>query len=393
MRADVIIVGGGPAGAVLAWKLSRKLSVLVIDKRHLLQDDRIHAEEKCCGGMLDHSAQKELAHLGLPLPQRIVMDPQIFTVRAIDFDGRMERYYQRNYMNIDRAEFDSWLLKLAAARKNVKVLEGASAYSFEASSEEVIVKVRLEDGSQEEIHGSFLVGADGASSAVKKYVVKRWNPRFREPKVYASIQEWHPVKEPLPYYGAMFDRQVTDYYSWIIPKTVKEGGVLPAGNYFLMGSAIPADSRETAGASVRERFERMRWDMTSRGFDVDHPAKTSGAMILRPHMFGSILTGRERVFLCGEAAGLISPSSSEGISFAMRSGEALARSFKNVSPSDAEAPAAVRKKYEKNLAPLKLSIAIKCLKSPIMYGKLPRGLVFRSRALSMKVLKKTERWN
>ena len=129
--------------------------------------------------------------------------------------------------------------------------------------------------------------------------------------------------------------------------TVKEGGVLPAGNYFLMGSAIPADSRETAGGSVKERFERMRWDMTSRGFDVDHPAKTSGAMILRPHMFGSILTGRERVFLCGEAAGLISPSSSEGISFAMRSGEALARSFKNVSPADSEAPAAVRKKYEK----------------------------------------------
>lgn len=393
MRADVIIIGGGPAGAVLAWKLSKKLSAIVIDKRHLLDESRIHAEEKCCGGMLDHSAQEELAHLGLPLPKKVVMDPQIFTVRAIDFDGRMERYYQRNYLNIDRAVFDSWLLGLAAERPGVTVLSGASAFSFDETEDGVRVKVRMDDGQILKIEGSYLVGADGASSSVRRYVKEKYAPSVREPRVYASIQEWHRVDEPLPYYGAMFDHRVTDYYSWIIPKTVEEGGVLPAGNYFLLGSAIPAVKGGSGEPSVKDRFEILRDDMASRGFDVSSPVKTTGAMILRPAMFGSVYTGASRIFLCGEAAGLISPSSSEGISFAMRSGEALAKSFKAAAASKMESAGAVRKRYLDLLKPLKRSIALKSLKSPIMYGSLPRNLVFRTRALSMKVLNEKKRWS
>ena len=391
MKADVIIVGGGPAGAILAWKLSKSYKVLVLDKRHILDEKRIHREEKCCGGMLDHSAQQELAHLGLPLPARIVMDPQIFTVRAIDFDNRMERYYQRNYLNIDRARFDSWLLALAAQRKNAQVLEGVSAYEYTAEEDRVTVSFRREDGTRETAEGSFLIGCDGATSGVRRFAMKRYLLRYREPKIYASIQEWHPVDKPLPYYGAMFDQKVSDFYSWIIPKTVSEDtasqeGSLPAGNYFLLGSAIPAEKSGKYG-SVKERFEILRKDMESRGFKVSHPAKVTGAAILRPRMFGGILSGGGRVFLCGEAAGLISPSSSEGISFAMRSGEMLARAFGKGGDPDK-----IRGRYEKRLRPLKLSIALKSLKSPIMYRPLPRRLVFVSRALSMKVLKETERW-
>ena len=93
------------------------------------------------------------------------------------------------------------------------------------------------------------------------------------------------------------------------------------------------------------------------------------------------MSGRSRIFLVGEAAGLISPSSAEGLSFALRSGEKLAEAF------EGKLPFVIRSKYEKELLSLKLSIALKSLKSPIMYGKTLRGLVFRSKALSMKVNK------
>jgi len=95
-----------------------------------------------------------------------------------------------------------------------------------------------------------------------------------------------------------------------------------------------------------------------------------------------VQSGRGRIFLVGEAAGLISPSSSEGISFALRSGEKLATAFKS------KLPVMIRSCYEKELLSLKISIALKSLKSPIMYGKTLRGLVFRTGALSMKVNKK-----
>ena len=256
------------------------------------------------------------------------------------------------------------------------------------------VRVRTEDGNQE-FEDAVLVGADGASSSVKRFAVKSYQPDLKEPKLYASIQEWHRVLAPMACYGAMFDQKVTDYYSWTIPKTVGKGREIPAGNYVLLGSAIPVrdHGRKT---DVRERFEQLREDMSRRGMDVSAPVKTSGAFILRPRMFGSIYDGKDRVFLCGEAAGLISPSSSEGISFAMRSGEALAKSlgacFLAQGESAGPALSEARKRYQAGLRPLKISIAFKSLKSPIMYLPLPRKLVFMTRALSMKVLKESERW-
>ncbi len=376
MKYDVIIVGAGPAGSVLAWKLPKKLQVLVIDKRHLMDPELVQKEAKCCGGMLDHSAQKELAHLGLPLPREVIMPPQIFTVRAIDFDSRMERYYQRNYMNIDRAEFDAFLLSQTEGRDNVRILTGASVYRIEEKGNEVSVFVRSDEGKTEEYTADHLVGCDGASSIVRRYVISQYRPKIRLPRVYASIQEWHKVSEPVPYYGAMFDHRVTDYYSWTIPKTIGKE------NYLLLGSAIPADR------NVKECFEILRADMTTRGFAVQNPVKTTGAVILRPRMWGSIYTGDGRILLCGEAAGLISPSSSEGISFALRSGEALAKSFAKAFVSSGE----LRKLYEKKLKHLKFSIMLKSFKSPVMYKAPLRSLVFRTRALSMKVLKDTERW-
>ncbi|MBQ7058739.1 MAG: FAD-binding protein [Firmicutes bacterium] len=375
MKYDVIIVGAGPAGSVLAWKLPKDLSVLLIDKRHLLDPEKIPQEAKCCGGMLDHSAQKELAHLGLPLPREVIMPPQIFTVRAIDFDSRMERYYQRNYLNIDRGELDAFLVRKAEERENVRILGGASVFRVEETENEVTVSVRTDDGKTEEYRADYLVGCDGASSVVRRYIMEKYHPRIHAPKVYASIQEWHKVTKPVPYYGAMFDHRVTDYYSWIIPKTVGED------SFLLLGSAIPSET------NVKERFEILRADMALRGFDFQKPVKTTGAVILRPKMCGSICTGKSRIFLCGEASGLISPSSSEGISFALRSGEALAKVWSGRAGSES-----IREGYEKKIRHMKMSIAIKSLKSPVMYKAPLRRLVFRTRALSMKVLKDTERW-
>ncbi len=366
---DVIIVGGGPAGSILAWKMPRDKQVLVVDRRFLLTPERLYEREKCCGGMLDETAQKAMAKLGIPVPHEVLVGPQVYAIRAIDLDNQMERYYQKQYVNIDRAKFDSHLLGMAAARPNVTVWQGTFASEIEEEKNGVSVMVRKEDGSKERVSASYLVGADGGGSMVRSYLAKEWKGTAAEknaPKVYASIQEWHRMPDPIPYYVSTFNESVTDFYSWVIPE----------GEYMIIGSAIPQ------GKDVRRCFNLFKADLASKGFDVTKPVKERGAVILRPKFWGSVQSGRGRIFLVGEAAGLISPSSSEGISFALRSGEKLADSF------DGKLPVLIRSKYEKELMPLKISIALKSLKSPIMYGKTLRGLVFKSNALSMKVNKR-----
>lgn len=359
---DVIIVGGGPAASILAWKMPLNKRVLVVDRRFLLTPERLYEREKSCGGMLDETAQKSLAKLGIPVPHEVLVGPQVFVIRAIDFDNQMERYYQKKYVNIDRAKLDAYLLGLAAARPNVTVWQGCVASHIEENEDGVSVEVRKEDGSQQRVKASWLVGADGGGSMVRRYVQAQ-KPNTRDAKVYASIQEWHRMPKTLPYYVSTFDERVTDFYSWIIPE----------GDYMIIGSAIPS------GENVRERFKLFKADLASKGFDVSEPVKERGAVILRPKFWGSVRSGLGRVFLVGEAAGLISPSSSEGISFALRSGEKLAEAFK------AKHTLSIRARYEKALLPLKTSIALKSLKSPVMYQKAWRGMVFKTRALSMKV--------
>jgi len=53
-----------------------------------------------------------LSKLGLGLPKSVLEGPQLFVVKAIDIQHGLERYYQRHYVNMDRQEFDSWLLSM-----------------------------------------------------------------------------------------------------------------------------------------------------------------------------------------------------------------------------------------------------------------------------------------
>jgi len=60
---------------------------------------------KCCGGLLAPDAQGMLSRLGW-VAKSVLQEPQLFVVRAIDVPHRLERYYQRHYINMDREQFD-----------------------------------------------------------------------------------------------------------------------------------------------------------------------------------------------------------------------------------------------------------------------------------------------
>ncbi len=108
---DIAIIGAGPAGATLARLLAKDYKVLLLERRQLIKPVE-GCFEKCCGGLIAPDAQQMLAKLGLGVPKEILVGPQLFTVRTIDIQNDIERYYQRHYINIDRERFDQWLVSL-----------------------------------------------------------------------------------------------------------------------------------------------------------------------------------------------------------------------------------------------------------------------------------------
>lgn len=361
---DVVIIGAGPAGATLAAELPATMRVLLVDKRCLTDPSRLYDREKSCGGLLDKRAQKALAALGIALPKEVLADPQVFTLQGIDLDNHaMVRYYQKQYINIDRVRFDAFLVQRAVSHANVDVWDDTVAFAFQQQETEMIVTLRR-NGQVCRVTTKCLVGADGATSVVRRYLRGKGRAG-KEPKRYASLQEWYPMPTNPACYTAVFDRRVTDFYSWIIPENGR----------MIIGSALPGDP------TAQARFRQYKDDLIAMGFDLSQPIKRRGAVICRPYAWGSVCGGDGSVFLVGEAAGLISPCSCEGISYALNSAWVLGRTLR---------AGQGQKAYRRGLSGLKRSIFFKSFKSPIMYGSVLRGLVFRSRLLSMKVYERSE---
>lgn len=355
---DVVIIGAGPAGANLARMIDKKYKVLLVDKRELDKKPSNISFEKCCGGLLAPDAQYVLAKFGLGVPKKILTGPQLFTVKTIDFDNSIERYYGRHYINVNRDEFDRWLVEMIPSNVDFEFNCIYKTYSYEDG----IYKIKLHRNNKDySVSTKILVGADGAFSRVRKQISKNIN----YPKKYATIQEWYKTEQIMPFYTSIFDSSITDFYSWIIQKE----------EYLLLGSAIPIEEQ-----SAYKKFNLLKTKLIDYGFQFNELYKKTGTLILRPNKTKQLFTGENKIALIGEAAGFISPSSAEGISYALKSSSFLANSINNN-------PENFINLYSKQTSKLKRNIILKNLKSPFMYNKTLRKIIMKSGIQSMEITK------
>lgn len=353
MAYDIIIIGAGPAGATLARLLDKGYKVMLVDKRNLVNGEQ-NERLKCCGGLLAPDAQQMLGRLGLAVPTGVLVNPQLFLVRTIDFDNGLERYYQRFYFNMDRKRFDEWLVSLIPS--SIELQMECRFDSINKSSEGYTITFTHQGKTYQET-ARVIVGADGALSGLRKLLFKDKDSFKR----YIAIQEWFETDKEIPHYGAIFDSGVTDFYSW----TISKGGKL------LIGSAL------NPSAEPREKFDLLKNKLRDYGFRFGSPLKREAAPIIRPRT-SNIITGNDSAALIGEAGGFISPSSAEGFSFAFKSAHALALSLN-------EGIEGFQARYKKRVQPLVRSIAVKRAKNIVMYNKILRGLVMKSGVLSSEV--------
>ena len=177
---DVVIAGAGPAGATLARIAGKKLKILVLERR-TFQEPLYSGLQKCCGGLLDSSAQEMLARFGLALPDTVLSGPQPFGIRAIDLNSGQSRNFQRNYINIDREAFDQWLCSLIPPAVN---LQYNAWYQNHREADGHIMVRYTQQGQSFEVKTKVLAGADGRTRS------RDWRPALSRKSTGLSAVWW-----------------------------------------------------------------------------------------------------------------------------------------------------------------------------------------------------------
>ncbi len=320
-QADIAIIGGGPAGSLLAIFLARRGLTPVVFERgprfsHAAplggRSINLALAARGIAALRRAGIEAEVAKLMIPMRGRMVHD--------LSGAQRFLPYGQRaaeEIYSVSRATLNTLLYELAAQRHGVEYRFGEQCVGVDADGAPLI---ESQDGRTQRLEAGIVLAADGAGSEVRRALAARGATTASEDLLDHGYKEL-----TLAARGGVFALDANALHIW------------PRGGFMLIG--LPNPDRtftatlflphrgEPSFASVgvdeaRTFFEREFADAVplipalERDY-AEHPVGLLGTVHCRPWSFAN------RVLLVGDAAHAIVPFHGQGMNAAFEDCAAL----------------------------------------------------------------------
>ena len=325
---DVLIVGAGPAGSFAAERLARA------DVRVALFDGRPPGEPKACGGGVTSKALKAWPHL-LEAVGRTIYELDMYSPSGKHLHLKLDE----PFAVYSRIAFDTFLRERARVAGAQVFHEKISGRAFRRTDSGWIV--RTQRGG--EFSGKYLLGADGANSAIAKKLAGPLPPAemevafgYRAPlpdspnaaTVVAFLPKWVGYAWAFPRIDHVsfgiattqdaFDREALDKLLWDFMVSYYESYRAGSGRDRIKKSAMRLWT--TTKASSQTDSLRYKLKQTAEHYAARIPG-------LAPRTWDTRHTCGDGWALLGDAAGFADPVTGEGIYYALRSAELFAEAY------------------------------------------------------------------
>lgn len=292
---DVVVVGGGPAGASAARVLAeRGKSVVLLDRAQF-------PRKKLCGGLLTWKSVRTLEKV-FGLDETSLQSAGLVNFQSDSYSillrgkeiSRDQGYAP--FLLVDRTKFDHHLLMLAE-QSGVEVIQSASATHCSPA------KGLVATSDKGEFFGKFIIGADGANSKMRRALNgnrDRWYAGL------ARAVEFHISRDQAPENL----RDLAEPQLHVGYNTAGYGWVFPNSEHLCIGMCgLPEE-----GGACREHFGEMLADL---GIDP-RAVELKG----HPLPYGNWLDTpcKDTLLLAGDAGGFVEPLLGEGIFYALATG-------------------------------------------------------------------------